>query len=505
MAIFVISISLDSSEESVGAFTILVILFGTIPTTIPSIVPTVDSPTIPHIAPTIQYTSSFVCTDSSNSDTLGTPPSQDPYEVTVARWRSRVVARSSPLLSPIQDSPPTHDSSQESSSDSSSKSSLEFHSDTSPDSSLRHSSSVPVASSIPRALSYVRFDLFPPRKRIKDYDFVTDFDVSSKEGYVSYVPKQIGLAVDVRDSYEPYTEPDIDPDVKEDIDACIVFTDDIADRGTYAKRPTEPVREDYPDLVCIVGSLEVMQREDQGHRIVVTSQQSAAMSEMISTLERDNMRLRGMLAVKRQRFDCVQHNAINELIAKCVAEALEAYGAARNPVTETEMENEQQDEKVEANVNNGNGNGNGNGNPNVMDAPTLSVSAEKNLGDPIEIRVDIVHPTPTDVFPAATVVRTLAQHGEAIRGIHGHLQGVPINEEMNALRFRIGMAEEENASLCGRIKTIEAIDTVTRRQEKKALIELEQQLASVQESQRQDQENFRKLQEFVTNQLGRHS
>nr|GEZ11046.1 hypothetical protein [Tanacetum cinerariifolium] len=62
----------------------------------------------------------------------------------------------------------------------------------------------------------------------------------------------------------------------------------------------------------------------------------------------------------------------------------------------------------------------------VIDAPTLPVSAEKNLGDPIKIKVDIVHPAPADVFPAATVVRTLAQHGEAIRGIHGHLQGVPI-------------------------------------------------------------------------------
>nr|GEU96023.1 hypothetical protein [Tanacetum cinerariifolium] len=133
-----------------------------------------------------------------------------------------------------------------------------------------------------------------------------------------------------------------------------------------------------------------------------------------------------------------------------------------------------------------------------MDAPTLPVSAEKNLGDPIEIRVDIFHPAPADVFPAATVVRTLAQHGEAIRGIHRHLQGVPINEEMNALRFRMGMAEEENVSLGGRIKTIEAIDTITRRQEKRARMELERQLASVQESQRQDQENFRKLQEFVT-------
>nr|GFA64619.1 hypothetical protein [Tanacetum cinerariifolium] len=119
--------------------------------------------------------------------------------------------------------------------------------------------------------------------------------------------------------------------------------------------------------------------------------------------------------------------------------------------------------------------------------------AEKNLRDPIEIRVDIVYLAPADVFPAATVVRTLAQHGEAVRGIHGHLQGVPINEEINALKFRMGMDEEENASLHGRIKTIEAIDTITRRQEKRARMELERQLALVQESQRQDQENFRKL------------
>nr|GFB73274.1 hypothetical protein [Tanacetum cinerariifolium] len=38
-----------------------------------------------------------------------------------------------------------------------------------------------------------------------------------------------------------------------------------------------------------------------------------------------------------------------------------------------------------------------------MDVPALPVSAEKILGDPIEIRVDIVHPAPADVFPAATV------------------------------------------------------------------------------------------------------
>nr|GFB42677.1 hypothetical protein [Tanacetum cinerariifolium] len=79
----------------------------------------------------------------------------------------------------------------------------------------------------------------------------------------------------------------------------------------------------------------------------------------------------------------------------------------------------------------------------VMDARTLPVSVEKNPGDPIDIRVYIVHPTPADVFPTETV-------------------------EINALRFKMGMVEEENASLRGCIKTMEAIDTITRRQEKRA-------------------------------------
>ncbi|GKF23110.1 hypothetical protein Tco_0075432, partial [Tanacetum coccineum] len=51
-------------------------------------------------------------------------------------------------------------------------------------------------------------------------------------------------------------------------------------------------------------------------------------------------------------------DAINELIAKRVEEALNAYDAARNPRTKTGMEDDQQDDNVEANVNNGNGNGN---------------------------------------------------------------------------------------------------------------------------------------------------
>ncbi|GKF22744.1 hypothetical protein Tco_0075066, partial [Tanacetum coccineum] len=79
----------------------------------------------------------------------------------------------------------------------------------------------------------------------------------------------------------------------------------------------------------------------------------------------------------------------------------------------------------------------------VMAAPTIPVPAEENLEDPIDIRVDIIHPEPIAIvaFLAAAVVRIQAQHGEAIRGIQEHLLRVPIQEELTALRFRVDIAE----------------------------------------------------------------
>ncbi|GKE26721.1 hypothetical protein Tco_1442105 [Tanacetum coccineum] len=100
----------------------------------------------------------------------------------------------------------------------------------------------------------------------------------------------------------------------------------------------------------------------------------------------------------------------------------------------------------------------------VMAVPSIHVSAEENLGDPIDIR-----------------------------------------EELTALRFRVDIAEAENASLRARIKTTEAIEKITRNRERQVRIKMEQQLAAVQESQRQDREDFRKLKELVTSQFGQHS
>ncbi|GKA63803.1 hypothetical protein Tco_0763409 [Tanacetum coccineum] len=254
MAFSVILISSDSSEESIRTSTARVILFGTIPTTIPPTTPTINlliihdetlmtpiiSPTIPPVAPTIQYTSSFINTDSSDSDTPDSPSSQDPYKTTVAQWRSRVATRSSPPSSLIRQILPALPRLPR-------RPAVLCWIITYPSTCIEipirflfgfffltfffWSLSVPVSSPVRGALSPVRADLSPPPKRIRDFDSVTDLEVSSVDGYEPYVPIEAGLGVDVEDSYKPYTEPDIDTDIQADIDECIAYVDAIRARG----------------------------------------------------------------------------------------------------------------------------------------------------------------------------------------------------------------------------------------------------------------------------------
>ncbi|GKA11172.1 hypothetical protein Tco_0690605 [Tanacetum coccineum] len=138
MAASAIAISSDSSDESVGSPPSQAILFGDIPTVIPStsvvapetytIAPVISSaapvvettlvasPTrlcglVPysssdsdspdemsspeHISP-LPAISLFLCTDSSEApDSFDGPPLQDPYVATVTRWRSRATTRPS--------------------------------------------------------------------------------------------------------------------------------------------------------------------------------------------------------------------------------------------------------------------------------------------------------------------------------------------------------------------------------------------------------------------------
>ncbi|GJZ84220.1 hypothetical protein Tco_0649559 [Tanacetum coccineum] len=191
MAISVISISSDSSEDSVGTPAGRVILFGTIPTTILDTTPVITSPATqtdtpviptetPTTSPTIPPSPDFTPASpdyslaSDSDDAPNTPSSPDhdtPFiEITTSTQRSPIIPRRRVmLLAPRQPIPhgrpyryhlngpihmmttrkrvrplPTHRLAERhptdhSSSDSSSEASLDFHLDASSDPSSRHS------------------------------------------------------------------------------------------------------------------------------------------------------------------------------------------------------------------------------------------------------------------------------------------------------------------------------------------------------------------------------
>ncbi|GJX72082.1 putative reverse transcriptase domain-containing protein [Tanacetum coccineum] len=262
-------------------------------------------------------------------------------------------------------------------------------------------------------MSPVCADLLPPRNRVRGFVSATDSEASLEESYKSYI------------------ESDIDFDVQADIDACIAATNAIAareadvrvktedefdeeaesstrgaveigvDRVTHPRGLDVVMQELYDHMVELlvhrVSVIESVQR-DQGHRIMATSQQSAAMSERIGMLEWDNMRLRGMLGVEKQRVDRLWHSmsyaqrdlrqihrfcfydrvrimtitssgmipaAIEELISQRVEEELAAQEANCNVGLIDENQSQNGDDNDNESGGNGSqGNNNGDGNQN---------------------------------------------------------------------------------------------------------------------------------------------
>nr|GEV11519.1 reverse transcriptase domain-containing protein [Tanacetum cinerariifolium] len=221
------------------------------------------------------------------------------------------------------------DSSSDSPSDSSSNTSSDSSSDAISDSSsghlsLDHSSpalpsgpfhkrsrslttSVLLSSPVPRALSSVHADLLPLPKRIRISNYVTDLKVSSDESSKSFVLRETSLRDDV-DVGDALRAKGIDPRVVVE---------------TVARKEVE---------TSVRGTFKVIEsiQRDQGHKIVATGQQSVVLSKRISELERDNTRLRGTIMPNTRSEATMTREAVNELIDRRVAEALETRNAARN-------------------------------------------------------------------------------------------------------------------------------------------------------------------------------
>nr|GFB74937.1 hypothetical protein [Tanacetum cinerariifolium] len=170
----VISISSDSSKDSMGIPAGRVILFGTIPTTIPDTTPLIAPPTTdtPIIAPIIPPSPNYTpaSPDYSPASETESDPSEDPSSGHIPPL---------PAVSPFvssDDDTTDNSSSRHSSSD---YSSLDLQSTSAGPSRKRRRSpmtSVPALPLVSGALSPVRVDLIPPPKRVKDIGYLADVE-----------------------------------------------------------------------------------------------------------------------------------------------------------------------------------------------------------------------------------------------------------------------------------------------------------------------------------------
>nr|GEY77888.1 reverse transcriptase domain-containing protein [Tanacetum cinerariifolium] len=290
MATFVISISSDSSEDSMGTPAGRVILFESDPSEVPS---------SGHILPLLVILP-FLSSDddTTDSDTPDTPPSlthDTPFtEFTAFTQRSPVIPRRRVMiLAPGQPIPhgrpyryhpngPVHmmtarkrvrplpvqlsvrHTVDHSSSDSSSRHSSSDHSSSDLQSTSAGPShkrcrfpmtSVPALPLVSGALSPVCADLIPPPKRVRDIGYLADVEVDPRETIVERV---------------------VHPAMPEDI--------------------PEPAQERAGEV-----TYEILR--DLVQRIVGVESAVTALTERVAELERDNQRLRGTASVKSQRVD----------------------------------------------------------------------------------------------------------------------------------------------------------------------------------------------------------
>ncbi|GJV83801.1 hypothetical protein Tco_1523699 [Tanacetum coccineum] len=284
IAISVISVSSDSSEESVGTSTGRVILFAS-----DTEFDLSEDPSSDHIPPLLATLSFLSSTDDSlDNDILDTPPSPThgtPFIETTLPTQSSPVASdffgfftdalsdslSSRLSSnhslptPSSGMRPSHylcslvlnihrlsvAISDRPSHDSSS---------TSPSRKRSRSPAASILLSLPTlgALSYARADLLPSPKWIRSSETVTDLEGYLEDSFEPYVPTKAGLGVDFEDeSFKlsrcrgTYLEMDvdvmrsdgidIDPEIQAEIDECIAYADSLKDRGIDARVVVEAI------------------------------------------------------------------------------------------------------------------------------------------------------------------------------------------------------------------------------------------------------------------------
>nr|GEV43430.1 hypothetical protein [Tanacetum cinerariifolium] len=309
MAISVISVSSDSSEDSVGTPAGRVILFDTIPTTIPD--------TTPVIAP---------LTTQTDTTRVG------PLAIQQLAVRHSVDHSSS-------DSSSTHSLSDHSS--------LDLPSTSAGPSRKRRRSpmtSVPALPPVSRALSPVRADLIRLPTRVRDIGYLVDAKVGPRETRVERVT-------------HPAMPEDILEPAQEGAEEVTYET-----LGDLVQRFHDHIQAIPVHRVLVIEGVQW----EQGHMIVGVESAVTALTERVAELERDNKRLRGTASDESQRVDRLQCDmSPKEMEAREAARNLETLNENEDDQESKNGGNENGGNRRNGNIDNeGNENGGNRGNEN---------------------------------------------------------------------------------------------------------------------------------------------
>ncbi|GJZ14588.1 hypothetical protein Tco_0550265, partial [Tanacetum coccineum] len=471
MTALAIAISFDSSDESVGSPPSQVILFGDIPTVIPST--SVVAPETSTIAPVISSVAPIVKTtlvaspiglcglipyshsDSDSPDEMVTarPSSSSSSEFPIAlvttqpgiRRRKRVEPILARRLASRCVSPRSLDhrsSSSSSSSDSSPVYSMgldapdQAHSGSStrhvpprlcypPRRAPRHSEAflrwcaaplstlpsrkrcrslvdyVPSSTPVMGSLAPTRADLLPPHKRFRDsYSSESSIEEDTK---INPIKIEVDMELGIGDRNDVRNHVEIDPrDVRDDTEGYEADTStgdtvevgiDLMSVPIIKEEIIDPTREDSSDSsgtrdgivrsfkdmpIDLDDAIETAQRWLEADQLIARGQR-VIMIERIDSLRLENLKVRAMLDIERDRVnslrlymslsreefrqvrrDCDDTRgrlrSNEELVNRCVEEALAAHEATRT-ANALETENQSQNGSDGDNGNGGNGNG----------------------------------------------------------------------------------------------------------------------------------------------------
>ncbi|GJV68643.1 hypothetical protein Tco_1484152 [Tanacetum coccineum] len=329
----VISISSDTSKESVSSHAPRVILFGAIP----AIIPVIPEDSLPP-APDLPLVLHFLCSDDTEADDESKPAEQRPLLTARKRvrplparrlaWR-RVSHHSSDHHS-SPDSTPRHSkafrrwrfaplsspyplTTSESSLCSSSERLLDSSSPSSRLSCKRCRSltaSIPSSTHISRSITPTPADLLPPRKRFRD-SYTSDdsgeehievdtadaeavADVGISEGVVAHPEDGIGMRFEIAVS-----------DVRED------------DEEFEAEVSAADTREIVVDPLVIGDSSGITEIETTQIQLetsqMVANGERASLVERIGSLRLEYLKVRAMLSIERDRIDSIHwHMALSQ-------------------------------------------------------------------------------------------------------------------------------------------------------------------------------------------------